>query len=81
MPTTSEAPRLDQSAQNAHRDIRQKLFQALDMITAREVVAEVGERGWLSMVRDQLNNAVCWTADAERAAMADAMLRAREVKS
>lgn len=51
-----------------HRDIRQQLFQALDLITAREAVAEFDERGWLSMVRGQLNNAVCWTTDAERCA-------------
>ena len=58
----------DVTTDTTHRDIRQQLFQALDLITAREAVAEFDERGWLSMVRGQLNNAVCWTTDAERSA-------------
>lgn len=54
--------------ENTHRDIRQALFTALDLITAREVVAGESERLWLAMVRSQCNTAVSWTTDAERCA-------------
>lgn len=56
------------STENTHRDIRQALFTALDLITAREPIAGTCEGIWLSGARSWINAAVGDLINAERRA-------------